>query len=53
MYLMLLHDNDASLTVRVEDVVVIGKVLGDSFAPVNEENQLAANELAFSLNQIV
>ncbi len=53
MYLMLLHDNDATLTVRVEDVVVIGKMVGGSFAPKNEENQLAANELAFSVNQIV
>lgn len=48
--LMLLHENAATLTVRVKDVVVIGKVVGGSFTPKNEENQLAANELAFSAN---
>jgi SOS-response transcriptional repressor LexA len=46
--ILMLHDNAPSVTVRAENVEVIGKVVGGSFTSINEENQPAANRLAFA-----
>jgi SOS-response transcriptional repressor LexA len=46
--IMLFHENAPVSVVAAEVVKVVGKVIGGSFIPVNEENHSAGNTMAFA-----